>query len=180
VPADPANLDQSVPVEISGVAGITVGPEALFDTAYTPLAEVTLAGPNSSFTPPFVKVNSLTSGNTLTGASSTVDFDETFLLVSGDVYTLTLYANAGYNADPPEDLSAFVDPMAIISPAFEANNPGFELAFAPGFPGNSSSTSTVPEKASTLALLGASAVLLACARAGRRSRPNPRLERAFR
>jgi hypothetical protein len=153
-----ADLGAIVTVDVLGQAANQASPLAFFDSVYAPTAQVTLSGPGFPSDPaPFVDVDSLIWSSS-SGGGVTDNFDNTFDLVAGDTYTLTLYASAGYSADPSEIIDAYVDPQAIIDPVFALDHPGFQIAFSPGFPGNS--YLGLPESGSTFAWLSLTAVFL--------------------
>ena len=87
-----------------------------------------------------------------THETETLPFDDTYTLYTNSVYTVTMNANVSESADPAEVLNATIDPQAFIEPAFLDLNPGFFLAFSPGFPG-SPTHQPVPDAASTVGLL---------------------------
>jgi hypothetical protein len=171
IPPTPADDGMLVPVDISGTAEVTVGPEAFYDTAYAPTAKVTISGPGFSGTDTIADVNGLSGAYTPTTLATNSDpFDDAFSLAAGSVYTLEISTFVGYSADPPEDLTASVDPFAFMPPDFAIDHPGFVIAFPPGFPGGASSSGPgVPDAASTFLLLGLASGLVALF-GGRRAR----------
>jgi hypothetical protein len=148
-----------VSVDATGSASVSAS-GSYYDNANAPAATAAIAGPGLAGSVPLFSLAPLGS----LGSVSDNDFDQPLTLLSGDVYTVTLNASVAESADPGVNLNASVDPQFSIDPTFALSNPGYSLAFSPGFPGSASPVGGVPDASSTLGLLALSLGALAAGR----------------